>query len=429
MKLYKLITESDGSNLKYTNLTPINRKLLQFILSKGISQKAPHLILKFIEDSLVITDLEKQIELLNLYLLNANTARSLERGFLEMDKVVEADTTDYNEYTKVLSEFRGVPETFVDEEYKGQISDSYDTYLPEYRVYDVARHEYITYLIARDMSEARKAAATKIRNEITNEGFDIFSQEWLERYIVPNEEDIRITIYDDLSDLAAQQDEKDLRDTLFEWAPDKEEEYEYADYDIGYTKEEIKKLSLDIQEKEFKKDKVEIELISLEKDIERLDYYSDEETNYRDMEYSEEIEELQQRYNEYSRIFDELQSYLEESYKELDKYQRNLEDYKETIDKYSGDSLIEMYVDVLTEVRFEEVMDDVTVWLNSRGIEIDEAIDYGWILIDEEEVIEAAINAEGTGRWLSSYNGDREIASIIDEEGNNSESFYLYRYT
>ena len=429
MKLYKLISESDGSNLKYTNLTPINRKLLQFILSKGINQKVPRLILKFIKDSLAITDLEKQIELLNLYLLNANTAQSLERGFLEMDKVVEADTTDYNEYTKVLSEFRGVPETLVDEEYKGQISDSYDTYLPEYRVYDVARGEYITYLIARDMSEARNAASTKISNEIDLEGFDIFSDDWLEKYIEPNEEDIRITIYDDISDLAAHQDEKDLRDTLFEWAPDKEEEYEYADYDIEYTKEEIKKLSLDIQEKEFKKDKVEIELISLEKDIERLDYYSDEETNYRDMEYSEEIEELQQRYNEYSRIFDELQSYLEESYKELDKHQRNLEDYKEIIDKYSGDNLIEVYVDVLTEVRFEEAMDDVIGWLYNKGLGLNEAIDYGWVSVDEDEVIEGAINAEGTGRWLSNYNGDREIVSITDEEGNNSESFYLYRYT
>jgi len=68
---------------------------------------------------------------------------------------------------------------------------------------------------------------------------------------------------------------------LFDYNSTEWDEFDGAEYDVKLYKEEIKKLSLEIQEKEFKKDNVESELIVLEKDIERLDYYSDDETNYR----------------------------------------------------------------------------------------------------------------------------------------------------
>ena len=122
MKLYNLISESNDSNIKYTELTPIERKFLQFILGKGIIYNNDKLIYKFIKDTLAIDDLETQTRLINLYLLNALNAMKLDKGFLEMDKVVELDTTDSNDYRKVLSEFKGLPETFVVEVYKGQIN-------------------------------------------------------------------------------------------------------------------------------------------------------------------------------------------------------------------------------------------------------------------------------------------------------------------
>ena len=137
MKLYNLISESNDSNVTYTELTPIDRKLLQFMLGKGINYKDEKLIYKFIKETLAIDDLETQIRLINLYKLNAYTAQKLEKGFLEMDKVVDLDTTDSNDYTKVLAEFKGLPETFVVEEYRGDIRDYYNTYLPEYRIFDV----------------------------------------------------------------------------------------------------------------------------------------------------------------------------------------------------------------------------------------------------------------------------------------------------
>ena len=69
MKLYNLISESNDSNVTYTELTPVDRKLLQFMYDKGISQNNDKLIYKFLKDTLAIDDLETQVRLINLYML------------------------------------------------------------------------------------------------------------------------------------------------------------------------------------------------------------------------------------------------------------------------------------------------------------------------------------------------------------------------
>ena len=427
MKLYNLISESNDSNIKYTELTPIDRKLLQFILGKGINYVDDRLIYKFIKETLAIDDLETQIRLINLYMLNASTAQKLEKGFLEMDKVVELDTTDSNDYTKVLAEFKGVPETFVVEEFRGVERGEYDTYLPEYRVFDVGRGRYESYVIARDYDEARMAAETRVYNIIQSEGYSPLNQDWLMGYVEPDEEEIRLYIHETTEERARDYDEDELREELFDHNSEDWDNYEGAIQDIELTKEEIKKLTLDIQEKEFKKDEIEAELIVLEKDIERLDYYSDDETNYRDMEYSEEIDELQQQYNDYKRIFEELETYLEQSYRELDKYQTELEEYKEIIDKYSGENLMDLYVNAITESKVEESLNDIEWFLEYVGIGISEAYQYDYIDIDRDYVIEEAVSSDGLGHWLAGYDGYGNEERITLEDGNYSDTFYLFR--
>ena len=427
MKLYNLISESNDSNIKYTELTPIERKFLQFILGKGIIYNNDKLIYKFIKDTLAIDDLETQTRLINLYLLNALNAMKLDKGFLEMDKVVELDTTDSNDYRKVLSEFKGLPETFVVEVYKGQINDAYDTYLPEYRVFDVARGQYETYQIARDSDEAWRAAETRVYNIIDSEGYDALNQEWLMAYVEPDEEEIESYVREGTEERARDYDEDELRDELFGYRPSAGDNYESAIDEIEFTKEEIKKLTLEIQEKEFKKDEIEAELIVLEKDIERIDYYSDDETNYRDMEYSEEIDELQQQYNDYKRIFEEIEIYLEQSYRELDKHQTELEEQKEIIEEYSGDSLIDLYVEEVTADRTYEFVDDIDSFLDYASLHLSEAYDYGYITIDKDRVIEAAVSSDGVGHWLAGYDGYENEETITLEDGNYSDPFYLFR--
>ena len=427
MKLYNLISESNDSNIKYTELKPIDRKLLQYILGKGINYIDDKLIYKFIKETLAIDDLETQIRLINLYMLNASTAQKLEKGFLEMDKVVELDTTASNDYIKVLAEFKGLPDTFVVEAYKGQINDSYDTYLPEYRVFDVARGQYEAYQIARDHDEAWNAAETRVYNIIDSEGYYAMNQDWLMAYVEPNEEQIRLYIEETTEERARDYDEDELREELFDYNSEDWDLYDGAEYDTKLYKEEIKKLSLEIQEKEFKKDSVESELIVLEKDIERLDYYSDDETNYRDMEYSEEIEELQHTYNNYKRIFDELELYLEESYKELDKLQTNLEESKTILEKYSGESLVDLYVNAITESNVDEALTDIEWFLDYTSLNLSEALDYGYIDIDKDRVIEEAVSSDGLGHWLAGYDGDENEETITLEDGNYSDPFYLFR--
>lgn len=427
MKLMNYISESNDSNIKYTELKPIDRKLLQYILGKGINYIDDKLIYKFIKETLAIDDLETQIRLINLYMLNASTAQKLEKGFLEMDKVVELDTTDSNDYIKVLAEFKGVPETFVIEEYKGDTDGEYDTYLPEYRVFDVGRGRYESYLIASDYDEAIRAAETRVYNIIESDGYDALNQEWLMGHVEPDEEEIELYVREGTEERARDYDEDELRDELFAYRPSAGDNYESAIDEIEFTKEEIKKLTLEIQEKEFKKDEIEAELIVLEKDIERIDYYSDDETNYRDMEYSEEIDELQQQYNEYKRIFEELETYLEQSYRELDKYQTELEEQKEIIKEYSGDSLIDLYVEEVTADRTYEFVDDIDSFLDYASMEISEAYEYGYITIDKDSVIEDAVSSDGLAHWLAGYDGYENEERITLEDGNYSDTFYLYR--
>jgi chromosome segregation ATPase len=234
-------------------------------------------------------------------------------------------------------------------------------------------------------------------------------------YVKIDEEEIELYIRETTEERSRDYDEDELREELFDYNSTEWDEFDGAEYDVKSYKEEIKKLSLEIQEKEFKKDNVESELIVLEKDIERLDYYSDDETNYRDMEYSEEIEELQHTYNNYKRIFDELELYLEESYKELDKLQTNLEESKTMLEKYSGESLIDLYVNAITESKVEEALTDIEWFLDYVGMEISEAVEYGYLDIDDDEVIEAAIEADGLGHWLAGYDGyeNEEIITIF----------------
>lgn len=426
MKLYNLISESNDSNVTYTELTPVDRKLLQFMFDKGISQNNDKLIYKFLKDTLAIDDLETQIRLINLYMLNAPNADH-QKGFLDMDKVVELDTNSSNDYIKVLSEFKGIPETFVVEVYTGDIRDYYNTYLPEYRIFDVARGQYESYVIARDHEEAWNAAQTRVYDILQSEGYDALNQEWLMDYVKIDAEEIELYIREGVEGRARDYDEDELREELFDYNSNEWGEFDGAEYDAKLYKEEIKKLSLEIQEKEFKKDNVESELIVLEKDIERLDYYSDDETNYRDMEYSEEIDELQHTYNNYKRIFEELETYLEESYKELDKLQINLEESKTILEKYSGESLMDLYVNAITEQKVEEAITDIDWFLDYASLEIGEAIDYGYLDIDNDEVMKAAVESDGLGHWLSGYDGHENEETITLEDGNYSDPFYLFR--
>ena len=119
--------------------------------------------------------------------------------------------------------------------------------------------------------------------------------------------------------------------------------------------------------------------------------------------------------------------YLEQSYIELDKYQTQLEEYKEIIDKYSGESLMDLYVEEVTAGKTNEFVDDIYSFLDYANLEISEAYQYGYIDIDSDYVIEEAVSSDGVGHWLAGYDGDVNEETIILEDGNYSDPFYLFR--
>jgi hypothetical protein len=423
MKLYNLISESNDSNVTYTELTPLDRKFLQFMWKKGISQNSDKLIHKFLKDTLAINDLETQVRLINLYMLNAPSADT-EKGFLGMDKVIELDTNSSNDYIKVLSEFKGIPETFVVEVYGGDIGPI-DTYLPEYRIFDVARGQYENYIIARDQGEAWTAAETHVSNMIDEEGYDSFNQEWLVDYVNPDEQEIELYLEEHLEERARNTDAEDLRDELFGYRPEEGDEYENAVGDIEILKDTIKDLTLDIQEKEFDKDNIESDMIVIDRDMEGIDMYKDDD--FVDSEYQPEISRLQMRYDELNEMLEEVSTYLNECYKEIDKAQEELKEYKEIIDKYSGESLIELFIEEVKADQLYEAMNDVSDFLDRIGMELDEALQYGYVDIDRDEVVAAAVREDGLGHWLASYDNNEWEETITQEDGNYSDPFYLFR--
>ena len=424
MKLYNLISESNDSNVTYTELTPVDRKFLQFMWKKGISQNNDKLIHKFLKDTLAINDLETQVRLINLYMLNAPNADT-EKGFLDMDKVVELDSNSSNDYTKVLSEFKGIPETFVVEVYEGDLRNPVDTYLPEYRIFDVARGQYESYVIARNQGEAWIAAETHVSNMIDDAGYDTFNEEWLFDYVNINEEEVELYIRERTEERARDYDEEDLRDELFGYRTEEGDEYENAVGDIDIVKDTIKHLTLDIQEKEFNKDNIESDMIVIDRDIEGIDMYKDDD--FVDSEYQPEINRLQMRYDELSEMLEEVSTYLNECYKEIDKAQEELKEYKEIIDKYSGDSLIELYIEEVTADKTYEAVNDISYFLGDIGMDIDEAVNYGYIDIDKDDVVAAAVREDGLGHWLAGYDGAEWEETITQEDGNYSDPFYLFR--
>ena len=425
MKLYNLIRESNDSNVTYTELTPVDRKFLQFMWKKGISQNNDKLIHKFLKDTLAINDLETQVRLINLYMLNAPNADT-EKGFLDMDKVVELDTNSSNDYTKVLSEFKGIPETFVVEVYEGDLRNPVGTYLPEYRIFDVARGQYESYIIARDHGEAWIAAETHVSNMIDEEGYESFNQQWLVDYVNPDEVEIESYLEQHLEERARDNDEEDLRDELFGYRPEEGDEYENAVGDIEILKDTIKDLTLDIQEKEFDKDNIESDMIVIDRDMEGIDMYKDDD--FVDSEYQPEINRLQIRYDELNEMLEEVSTYLNECYKEIDKSQEELKEYKEIIDKYSGESLIELFIEEVKADQLYEAMNDIGSFLDNIGMELDEAYyQYGYVNLDKDEIVAAAVREDGLGHWLSSYDGYEWEETITLEDGNYSDPFYLFR--
>ena len=61
-------------------------------------------------------------------------------------------------------------------------------------------------------------------------------------------------------------------------------------------------------------------------------------------------------------------------------------------------------------------------------MEIDEAYyQHGYVDLDKDEIVAAAVREDGLGHWLASYDGYENEETITQEDGNYSDPFYLFR--
>ena len=88
---------------------------------------------------------------------------------------------------------------------------------------------------------------------------------------------------------------------------------------------------------------------------------------------------------------------------------------------------MDLYVNTITESKVEESLNDIEWFLDYVNMEIYEAQQYGYIDIDKDYVIEEAVNSDGLGHWLAGYDGYEHEETITQEDGNYSDTFYLFR--
>jgi len=405
--------EKEGKTVTLTNM---DRKLLNILQKKKVDPKVPLAVIKFLTMTLAIDDAELVTRLTKLYHFN------WQPGMFECDEVREVDCelTDFSEMKKgridaeegydapieALSLALNIDPFFITQTWSGQLNLGGNTYLPEYNViYPSLSAGLIEegYVIARGWDQAYDAGYTRVREDWEENGIEWFSESFVEPYTevsyewIENEAERRA--HDDAANAG---DEEDVREVLGVTT-----EYNSYKEDIGYVKKDIVKILTQIQEAEFKRDEIEKEKILLEKEIETLGgdiEYDDDNPNY--TEFSGEIERLQTKLNQMVGWFEETKTIIELLYQDHSNLQLDIKEIKETLSKYEGEKLLDDYfiwkTEEWTDIIEREPLDYLT---NYMDMTLGDAIDDGYITVDEDALIEGAIDSDGIAHFLATQDG------------------------
>ena len=269
------------------------------------------------------------------------------------------------------------------------------------------------------MDQAYDAAYTRVREDWEENGVEWFSESFVEPFTevsydwIENEAERRA--HDDAANAG---DEEDMREELGVSS-------DYNSYvdDMGFVKEDIVKILTQIQEAEFKRDEIEKEKILLEKEIETLGgdiEYDDDNPNY--TEFSEEIERLQTKLNQMEGWFEETKTIIELLYQDHSNLQLDIKEIKETIDKYEGEKLLDDYFIAKTEEWTDIIEREPLDYLsNYLDMTLGDAIEDGYITVDEDALIEGAIDSDGISHFLATQDGHEEMEEF------DGTDYYFYR--
>lgn len=432
MKFINILKEEKEG--KTVTLTNMDRKLLNILQKQKVDPKIPLGVIKFLTMTLAIDDPELVTRLTKLYHFN------WQPGMFECDEVREVDCelTDFNEMKKgrieveegydapieALSLALGVDPFFITETWSGQLNLGGNTYLPEYNVIYPSllspnRLNEEDYLIARGWDQAYDAGYTRVREDWEENGIEWFSESFVEPYTevsytwIENEAERRA--HDDAANAG---DEEDMREVLGVTT-------DYNSYldDIGFVKEDIVKVLTQIQEAEFKRDEIEKEKILLEKEIETLGgdiEYDDDNPNY--TEFSEEIERLQTKLNQIEGWYEETKTIIELLYQDHSNLQLDIKDIKETLANYEGEKLLDDYFKAREEEWKDIIEGEPLDYLtNYMDMSLGDAIGEGYIDVDDDALIEGAIEADGISHFLATQDGHEEMEEF------DGTDYYFYR--
>lgn len=420
--------EKEGKTVTLTNM---DRKLLNILQKQKVDPKIPLGVIKFLTMTLAIDDPELVTRLTKLYHFNWKP------GMFECDGIREDECIeDFSEMKKgridaeegydtpieALSLALNIDPFFITRTWEGSFGTH--TYLPEYNVIYPSllspnRMNEEDYLIARGWDQAYDAAYTRVREDWEENGVEWFSESFVEPFTevsydwIENEAERRA--HDDAANAG---DEEDMREELGVTT-------DYNSYvdDMGFVKEDVVKTLTAIQEAEFKRDEIEKEKILLEKEIETLGgdiEYDDDNPNY--TEFSEEIERLQTKLNQMEGWFEETKTIVELLYQDHSNLQLDIKEIKETLSKYEGEKLLDDYfiwkTKEWTDIIEREPLDYLSNYLDMT---LGDAIDDGYIIVDEEALIEGAIESDGISHFLATQDGHEEYEEF------NGVDYYFYR--
>jgi hypothetical protein len=120
--------------------------------------------------------------------------------------------------------------------------------------------------------------------------------------------------------------------------------------------------------------------------------------------------------------FEETKTIIELLYQDHSNLQLDIVEIKETLSNYEGEKLLDDFVSNRTEYWREEIESDPIDYLNNHlDISLGDAIDDGYITVDEEELIQGAIASDGEAHFLARYDGREDYEEI---DGIN---YYIYR--
>ena len=434
MKFNSILKEEKKG--KTITLTNMDRKMLNLLQKQKVDPKNIDHIILFLNDVLALNDEELIVRLTKLYHFNwkpgmfeCDGIREDEciEDFSEMKKgIISGGDENYSPKIMALSKNLNIDPLFIEENWEGSINED-ETWLPEYSIINpliriTGGKPYVDtkmYVVAEGSDQAYDAAYSRVREDWEENGASWFSEQFIEPYTevshhwVDEEADKRAL--DDSSDVG---DEEDMREELGVAS-----DYNSYLHDMGFTKKDIVKVLTQIQEAEFKRDEIEKEKILLEKEIERLGgdiEYDDENPNH--TEFSGEIERLQTKLNQMEGWFEETKTIIELLYQDHSNLQLDVVEIKETLSKYEGEKLLNDFISDRTEYWREEIESDPIDYLNNHlDISLGDAIDDGYITVDEEELIEGAIATDGIAHFLARYDGNEDYEDI------DGEDYYIYR--